>query len=310
MFDLDMIEEDWKNNSFRLSEEEIIKIYSSEGVTLNKYYQEIEEFRKKTHIDIDPEKRLLGTIFGDPEIMKIIEYEQKLKEENKFPPKKRLSKESQKKVIEGCLYIVFDSTRQWYEFFNEKLSMERIYYVCLEALMNSVKYTMHCGDPVFLLYVSKSIERNIIKYVAQWEHITYRQAYGIIHNLSCDFDSDDYTFGQHNENLKLFFDYENEEELEKPSKIFYQLKDESYDVDYIKGVSSDEFMKDYNRALENLDDVARIVMKLPFDINGNVGLTYAEIADYLGIDLKKVSNIKRRAIKTLRKDLKLNTYLS
>ncbi len=34
MFNLDLIEQDWKNNSFRLSEEEIIEIYRSEGATL------------------------------------------------------------------------------------------------------------------------------------------------------------------------------------------------------------------------------------------------------------------------------------
>lgn len=46
MFDLDMIETDWLNNSFRLSEEEIIEIYRSENITLSKYYEQIEEYKK------------------------------------------------------------------------------------------------------------------------------------------------------------------------------------------------------------------------------------------------------------------------
>ena len=45
MFDLDIIEEDWKNNSFSLSENEIIEIFRSEGATLRKYNEEIEEWR-------------------------------------------------------------------------------------------------------------------------------------------------------------------------------------------------------------------------------------------------------------------------
>lgn len=183
--------------------------------------------------------------------------------------------------------------------------MERIYYVCLEALMNSTKYILHCEKPVFTLYVLKSIRRNIIKYVARWEHITYRKAYEIINNY---FSDRDYILEDCDKELDLLLDYDIKEELEKPSKIFYQLKNDSYDVDYIKNISSNEFMKDYISSLDNLDDVARMVMQMSFDIEGNRGLTNAEIADYLGIESKKVSNIRRKAIKTLRKDIKLNTY--
>ena len=221
------------------------------------------------------------------------------------PVRKYLNKDLQKKVIEGTLYIVFDSTREWYKFFDGKVSMERIYYVCLEALMNSVKYMLHCEKTVFELYVLKSIERNIIKYVARWEHITYREAYEIINNYFVD---RDYVLEQYGKELELSLDYDDKEELEKPAKIFYRLKNDSYDVDYIKNISSDEFMKDYISSLDNLDDIARMVMQMSFDIEGNRGLTNAEIADYLGIESTKVSNIRKKAIKTLRKDIKLNTY--
>lgn len=303
MFNLDIIENDWETNSFRLSEEEIIEIYRSEEVTLKKYYDEIEKHRKKIHVDISAEERLLAIIFNDPKIMEKIEYEKKLAKEVKFPSKKHLSKEAQRKVVEGCLYMVFDATRDWYNFFNKRISMERIYYVCLEALMNTVKYVVHCEKPVFKFYVSKSIERNIIKYVAQWEHLTYREAYKIINNLGYD----DCTLEDYDKTLELSFDYD-KENAEKPSKIFYRLKNEYYDVDYIRNISSLEFMNDYNQALDNLDDVSRIVMQLSFDIDGNRGFTSKEIGEYLGFNSKKVFNIRSRAIKTLRKDAKLNKY--
>lgn len=303
MFDLDMIEADWLNNSFRLSEDEIIEIYRSENITLSKYNEQIEEYKKNTHIEMSAEERLLRAIFGNDK--EIIERENELRKKYKFPTKKYLSKDLQKKVIEGSLHIVFDSTREWYKFFDGKLSMERIYYVCLEALMNSVKYMLHCEKPVFELYVLKSIERNIIKYVARWEHITYREAYEIINNY---FVNSDYVLEQHGKELKLSLDYDDKEELEKPAKIFYRLKNDSYDVDYIKSISSDEFMKDYISSLDNLDDIARMVMQMSFDIEGNRGLTNSEIADYLGIESTKVSNIRKKAIKTLRKDIKLSTY--
>lgn len=303
MFDLDMIEGDWLNNSFRLSEDEIIEIYRSENITLSKYNQQIEEYRKNTGIEMSAEERLLRAIFGNDK--EIIERENELRKKYKFPIKKHLSEDLQKKVVEGSLHIVFDSTREWYKFFDGKLSMERIYYVCLEALMNSVKYMLHCEKPVFELYVLKSIERNIIKYVARWEHITYREAYEIINNYFVD---RDYVLEQYGKELKLSLDYDDKEELEKPAKIFYRLKNDSYDVDYIKSISSDEFIKDYISSLDNLDDIARMVMQMSFDIEGNRGLTNAEIADYLGIESRKISNIRRKAIKTLRKDIKINRY--
>ena len=303
MFDLDMIEADWLNNSFKLSEDEIIEIYRSENITLSKYNEQIEEYKKNTHIEMSAEERLLRAIFGNDK--EIIERENELRKQYEFPTKKYLSMDLQKKVIEGSLHIVFDSTREWYKFFDGKLSMERIYYVCLEALMNSVKYMLHCEKPVFELYVLKSIERNIIKHIARWEHITYREAYKIINNYFVD---SDYVLEQHGKELELSLDYDDKEELEKPTKIFYRLKNDSYDVDYIKNISSDEFMKDYISSLDNLDDIARMVMQMSFDIEGNRGLTNAEIADYLGIESTKVSNIRRKTIKTLRKDIKLNIY--
>ena len=140
---------------------------------------------------------------------------------------------------------MFDSTREWYKFFDGKVSMERIYYVCLEALINSVKYMLHCKKPVFELYVIKSIERNIIKHIAKWEHITYRKAYEIIKG----FIDIDYLLGNNDKKIDLEFNYDNKEELEKPSKIYYRTRNESYNVDYTKNVSSNNFLKDYMEAL-------------------------------------------------------------
>ena len=302
MFDLDTIENDWKDNSFALSEEEIIEIYKSEGATLTQYYEAIDEYHKKIHVDISAEERLLAILCNDPEANKKIEYKNKLISEIKYPSKKHLSKESQKKVVEGCLYMVFDSTRDWYNFFNKKISLEKIYYVCLEALMTAVKYAVHCEKSVFRLYVDRSIERNIIKYVSRWEKITYREAYRLIKGTGYD----DYDFLD-GKKVELSFDY-NKETPERPTKIYNRLRNEYYDVNYIKNISSVEFMKTYNEALDNLDEVSRMVMQFSFDIEGNKGFSCQEIAEYLGFNSKKVSNIRRKAIKTLRKDKNILSY--
>lgn len=305
MFNLDLIEEDWKNNSFRLSEEDVIEIYRSEGATLCQYQEEMDKYRKQTNsciLDLSSESRLLRVIFGEDK--EVYEQGNRLIDETPRPQKKHLSKENQMKVVEGCLYLVFDETRKWYNFFQEKLSMEKIYYICLEALINSVKYMVHCGHPVFRFYVSKSIEQNIINYVSRFMHITYREAKENI---------DDYFLGiiceEAYDGSKKHFKFDLKEEPEKPSKIYYRLKNQSYYVEYIEKISSSKFMEDYKAALENLDEDAKIVMQLSFDNNGYRGLTSSEIADYLGIDRKKVYNIKRRAIKVLRKDINLNRYI-
>ncbi len=197
--------------------------------------------------------------------------------------------------------MVFDETRNWYNFFEGKLSMERIYYVCLESLMNSVKYAVHNEKPFFSFYVAKSIERSIIKYVSRKLHLTYRYVYEIIHY--------EYEPLEKINDVNLLFDYETREDVEKPSKIFYRVKDEFYNEDYIENISSSEFMKDYEKALETLDETEKLVMKFTFDSNGYRGLTSAEIAEHLGIETKKVNNIRKKAIRVLRKDTKLNTYL-
>ncbi|MBR1376917.1 MAG: sigma-70 family RNA polymerase sigma factor [Bacilli bacterium] len=304
MFDLDMIELDWKNNSFCLSEEEIIEIYRGEGATLKQYFEEVDKYYEKTKSSFSAEDRLLAAMFGNRELCDVIEKERKLHEKIPYPSKTRLSKESQRKVIEGCLGVVFDETRNWYNFFNGKIPMEKIYYVCLEALMNAVKYNTHNEKPTFKFYIEKCIERNIIKYVARWEHISYREAYRIIFDIpECEMDVFSIKKGK-----ELSFDYD-KEEVEPPSKIFYRMKDESYDVDYIKDISSNEFMYDYKEALNNLDDEAKNVMGLLFDASGNTVLTYNEISEYLGVNPDKISKIKKKAIKKLRENEKLKSYI-
>ena len=41
MFDLDAIEKDWKENSFRLTDKEIRQIYISEVITTNAFYENL-----------------------------------------------------------------------------------------------------------------------------------------------------------------------------------------------------------------------------------------------------------------------------
>lgn len=298
MFDLDLLEKEWLDNSFRLTEEEIIEIYQKEGVTLKKYSEQQEEYRRKNRTGLTAEEKLLQLFYGKNE--KIEEPSKEMEE----PVRKYLNKDLQKKVIEGTLYIVFDSTREWYKFFDGKVSMERIYYVCLEALINSVKYMLHCEKPVFELYVIKSIERNIIKHIAKWEHITYRKAYEIIKG----FIDVDYLLENNDKKIDLEFNYDNKEELEKPSKIYYRIKNESYNVDYTKNVSSNNFLKDYMEALQFLEEDEKMIMQLSFDKEGNLGLTNNEISDYLGIEPNEIVSIRRKAIKTLRKNKTLNRY--
>ena len=58
MFDLDLIEDDWKKNSFQLTDEEVFEIYKSEGVTKKDYEMKKEEILS-SYKKISPEEKLL-----------------------------------------------------------------------------------------------------------------------------------------------------------------------------------------------------------------------------------------------------------
>lgn len=305
MFDLNMIEQDYLKNSFRLKEKEIIEIYQAENATLSAYEKDLENYRKKTGNTYyeTAEQRLLIAIFEHEKRNEYVQQHQKLIDEIPKPQKRHLSKEAQKKVIEGCLFIVFNSTREWYNFFRGKISMENLYYICLESLFNSVKYMTHCEKPVFELYVLKSIEQSIIKYISRINHISYRQSYDIVTSIQ---NIDTFTFEK--EMDTIFSNFGIKEEIEKTTKIFYRLKEKEIYYDYLKNISSIEFLSEYKKALSELNNDEEIVMQLSYDINGYKGLTYAEIGDYLGYSIKEVSNIKRNAIKKLRRNINLKRY--
>ena len=293
MFDLDLLEVEWHDNSFKLSEEEIMEIYRSEGATQKKYDQEVAEYFKKRGGNYSAEERLLKSIFGERE-------ETEEREEIKFPERKRLSLEKQKIVIEGSMDIVFKETRHWYEFFEGQIKEEELYYVCLEALINSVKYMMHCEKKVFKNYVLKSIENNIIVHIAKWEHLPIKRMFKY-------YVTDARLYFMENGFSMLKYNYE-KDTPEKPSIIYHRLRNEGYDVNYIKDISSEEFIEVYKEALDDLDDLEREVMKLVFDSNGNRVLTYSEISDYLGVEKNKIVNAKRRAIRKLNKDERILMY--
>ncbi len=299
MFDLDIIENDWKEHSFSLSEEEIIEIFRNEGATWSKYNEELVQYKKNTGINITPEERLLAIIFGDNEILK----EEELRKKYSYPKKKHLSSNSQKVIIEGCMYIVFNATREWYHFFNEKISQEKLYYACLEALIKCVKYVIHCEKPIFELYVYKCIERNVIKNIAKWEHLSCCDVYTYVHNIDSKYDA----YGDKVKELN--FEYDDKETPESPATIVYMQRNDQYIEDYIKNISAKQFMYDYNNALDKLSEIERFVMQLSYDINGFQGFTHNEIAEYLGLSKSDITNAKRRAIRKLRNNNKLNKYI-
>ena len=125
MFDLDLIEEDWKKNSFYLTDEEVFEIYKSEGVTKKEYEIKREEIINR-YKKISPEERLLINIFGDEKARKELDEIDKECHEKLKAISLRLSYSSQMKVVEGTLDVVFDSTRCWYEMLNKSIPMEEI----------------------------------------------------------------------------------------------------------------------------------------------------------------------------------------
>lgn len=317
MFDLDAIEKDWKENSFCLSNKEIREIYIAEGVTTKAYDETMTKFRnslpKYYENEIAAKEGLLKAIFMFKEelkeeterLKKITEERQKrLKDKPKRP---YLSHKAQIKVVEGSMDVVFKLVKIWHNSY-EKLSLEDLYYVALEGLFAAAKYCLHyTTKDSFRAYASSCIEKQIISYIAKKEHITYRNAYCIAFGCFNDWD----THAEENKakySIRDFSFKHNKEIPCNPSCISEMLKDKNYQVDYTGEVSSEEFMKDYKKALQELPEDEFSVMRLSYDNDGNPGLTANEISKILGMNESKIYSLKRRAKKALNSDQRFNKY--
>ena len=306
MFDIDRIEKDWQVNSFYLSDTIIMEIFKSEGVTTAEYEKEVANFKNNLPPSPTCEDRLIAIMFHDEEALKKIDdYDNFVKElyETKYPKRKYLTESSQKIIIEGCMDVVFSETRYWYKFFNEKISIEKLYYVCLYSLFETVKYCVHHSTkPCFRAYVKKSIAKSITKNIARWEHITYRHAYYLINHLG---NIESYYNPDYETELKL--DYEHEEPY-SPSFIYEHIKNDSYDVDYISKISSNEFIAAYQKALEELTPDEKKVMELLYDLNGYNDLTVKQVGEFLIVEAELIEKLKKSAIKKLGKNNTLNSF--
>lgn len=307
MFDLDLIEDDWKKNSFQLTDEEVFEIYKSEGVTKKDYEMKKEEILS-SYKKISPEEKLLISIFGDEKEKKELDEIDREKYENVKEISLRLSHSSQMKVVEGTLDVVFDSTRYWYEKLNKSIPMEKIYNLSIDSLMNAAKYCIHFSTKMcFRSYAYEFIRRNMISLVARKERISYKNAYCIIYNRFTKY------YEEENRLLynvyELSYDYTKEIPY-KPSSIYEMIRKEIYEENYIKNISSEEFIKDYNYAIKGLDNLEEMLIKLLYDKNGLNGLTFKEISEYLGIHTNKVYNIKKKVIRKLNKNARFYKYIN
>ena len=318
MFDLDEIEQYWKENSVYLSNEEIREIYIAEGVTTKEYSRIMEDFYnnlpKPYKNSAAAEQKLLESIFFSKEEQekenKRLAGINKARQEmlKKKPKRPCLSHESQMKVVEGSLDIVFNSARAWHDAY-EKLSLEDLYYEALEGLFTATKLCVHyVTKNSFRAYAEFYIRMQITKYIAKKEHLSYRNVYCIYShcfdewNIHSEENRATYSIQE------FSFDYDKETPY-KPSCIYEMIEQEYATVpDYTRGPSLEEFRRDYSEALHKLAHDEFMVMSLSYDEDGNPGLTYAEIGEFLGIEAAKVKSIKRRAKHQLAKLPEIKRY--
>jgi len=314
MFDLDEIEKDWLDNSFCLTDEEIRKIYIAEGVTTKAYAETEAKFNSSLpSYNMTAEERLLLYIFGTEEEKRkeqerINEINKAREEMLKHKPKRPyLSQESQMKVVEGSMDIVFKTVRKWNAQY-EKFPVEDLYYAALEGLFAAAKYCLHFATKnSFRAYAQSYIYRQFIKCMARKEHLSYRNAYCIV---SGGFEGWNKYAKENKEkyNVEEFsFNYDKEVPY-KPSSIRYMRKDIPYSVDYIRRISNEKFINDYLDALEDLSEDEAQIMRLSYDKDGYPGLTYDEISDFYGIKKSKINTLKRNARKKLKSDERIIRY--
>ena len=178
------------------------------------------------------------------------------------------------KIITGTMDVVFDSTREWYNKLDGRISIESIYYVCLEALMDAVYFCGQITTATFRDYLRNEINLAMNVFLADYDEVN-------------------------DDNLSI---------STKPGTINHMLAKEPYYEDYIGNVSSNQFMSDYYTAVNQLPSYERDVIKLSYDSEGKLGLTATEISEYLGIDKDKVTFTKKRALNKLSNNHVLREY--
>lgn len=314
-FNLDIIEEDWKKNALYLTDEEIMTIYNKEGINFKNRIKELGEFEKALPKYPCHKEAPIGYSIYPSRCPNYEKYEKEYwKEHNRIyyerermwkeecPKRKHLSIESQKMVVEGCMDVVFNNTRAYYEELKGNVSMEKLYYLCLKTLLNCAKYCVHfTTKPCFRYYVRKSIEKRIIAYMARLEHISYHNSYCIIRH-------EDY-YLKPDEIEQFKFNYKPEmEESYRPCDIYEKLKNKEYYPDYIEKISSDEFMEDYIKTLGNFSEQEKKIMSLLYDSYGDNLLTIKEISEKLDMDINTVKLTKEKIKRKLKNNSKFNKY--
>ena len=306
MFDLDTIEADWKANCTCLSDEEILEIYKQEGVTSTIYLRELDEFRRSLP-KVSVEERLIAAVFDHKEELDEIskmDWENYKKLMAKRRDRKYLSPDSQKRVIEGTMDVVFFMTRAWYKQFEGNVPMEEIYFICVKALLKATKYCLHYSTKTsFRAYADEGIRRAMIDFIAKREHISYRNAYYIMYKTYIIYGVNPY-YKDHFE-----YQYYHAMQVEKPSAIYERIKGLAEEVDYVNIANSSLFMREYEEALDKMPRIWALVMRLSYhQACGHKRLTVEEIGELLGKPPEEIKEIKKNAMKELRKNKKLNMY--
>lgn len=309
-FDMDVVEADWLKNGVRLSDKKIREIYIQEDATMAAYLKKVEECKDKLpKPPLSSEEKLLASIFNDVEKLAIIE--EFTKENNKrlaeiYADKPRLSEESRKRVVEGCMDVVFNMVRRYYRIFGTRISMEDLYYSCLESLNNSAKYCLHyVTKDCFRAYAIKGMRMQIVSYIARRERITWRNANYLVTMLETGNKKDyfDYYYVGYTEELKL----ERRSivaELRPRESVNYLLRNRSYVVDYVREITLKELSTDCLDVLDSLTSLEEYVLRKRFEQQ----YTEKEIAELLHIDIGEVREIKKRALHKLRNSHVFDKY--
>ena len=70
-----------------------------------------------------------------------------------------------------------------------------------------------------------------------------------------------------------------------------------------KGVEMDEDRKTVNKAISELNERDRLIIKLRFGLKGGTEKTQKEVADLLGISQSYISRLEKRIITKLKNDI-------
>lgn len=229
-------------------------------------------------------------------------------------PRNYPSVELRNKIFQGTIKLARFYAKKYTYLCKGKISYDDLFQMASEALLSACTYYVPNGSANFFTYASRCIVNHLNKevfpkkkkkkedfYQKEQENLHYLQMFinSYCSALSTFQSSEKISTSKF---LKDFYD-----QLKQYNQVMLDTgKTQKKSVE--EEVELKLFLEDYQEALEELNELQRVILQYWFDENGIHSMNAKEIASLLNLTPAKVYQEKDKAIKKLQKSKKLKSY--